>query len=128
MDGSADVALFATVAPGVSGEQQGRSISANSSQAGLFNMHLEEYLARSADCDLPFPQTEFDGLLYFLYMAVIAAFGAGQNDNYCRMCRGMRDLAAQGVLIFQHTALIFGEAGDLREVPTPAASASPHLP
>jgi hypothetical protein len=79
-------------------------------------MHLEEYLARSAACEVPALFTELDGLLHFLFITVREAFGAGQSECYFRMRCGKRWFSVQTMLVCQQTQVLFGESGEVREV------------
>jgi hypothetical protein len=100
------------------GSVQHRSINANPFQASLVGLHLEEFLARSAACELPIPLTELDALLFILFRTVRDAFGAVQNETYFRVRCGLRGRAVRSFLVCLRTVVVF-DGGEVREVWSP---------
>jgi hypothetical protein len=88
-------------------------------------MHLEEYLARSAACELPIPLTELDALLFILFRTVRDAFGAVQNEAFVRVRCGWKGRAVRCFLICLRTVTAI-EGGEVREVRPPFPSLSAH--
>jgi hypothetical protein len=83
-DVNADTAFFSVkIDPST---RQRLAVRANRLQAAFFEMHSEEFLARTANVEHPFPSTEPDALLVVLYRAVQAAcFGSSSGPVYSRM-------------------------------------------
>ena len=84
LDADSDVGLISINFDSVSGRR--RQILANSCMAELLGMHNEEYLARTANRDLPFPYSALDCLCLFLYISVRDSFpSTSPRELYARM-------------------------------------------
>jgi hypothetical protein len=109
-----------------SGLQQHRFINANPFVASLIGMHLEEYLSRTAACEMPIPLIELDALLFILFRTVLDAFGTVQNESYIRGRCGLRGCALRSYLMCLRTVAVF-EGREIREVrPPPPAIPDPN--
>jgi hypothetical protein len=102
--------------------QQGRRLVVNSSMAGIFGMHREEYLASAAARDLTVPMTELDGRLVLLYISVRDSFGDGSPMEVYFRVRG-----GQGPTLLCIRTVAAIEAGRVRDVriPNPRLSSPP---
>ena len=101
-----------------------RSVVVNSRVAGMFGMHREEYLARSAARDLAVPLTELDGLIVLLYISVRDSFADGSPmDVYFRVRAGHGP-----TLLCIRTVAATDDAGRVREVRVPHPNPPPAPP
>ena len=74
--------------------RQRLAVRVNRRQAAFFEMHGEEFLARTANMEHPFPSPDLDTLLLVLYRAVqTACFGTANGVIYFRMRIGRGLLA-----------------------------------
>ena len=74
--------------------RQRLAVRVNRRQAAFFEMHGEEFLARTANMEHPFPSPDLDTLLLVLYRAVqTACFGTAGGVIYFRMRIGRGLLA-----------------------------------
>lgn len=68
-----------------------RTVLVNSHLASLLGMHSEEYLARTANREIPLPSSELDCLLFFLYFALWDTMRLGPSrEIFCRFLSGRR--------------------------------------
>ena len=98
----------------VSGKR--RRVLANPRMAQLLGMHNEEYLARTANRDLPFPYTALDSLLIFLYTSVRDSFPSSTpRELYARMHSGV-GASRRGMLAVSRGLTVVNSSAQTSEV------------